>query len=141
LCALAYVPRVQRADGCEGCQGQPRGPVPRHIYRVTTMNTEGITTRDKLTQVAWLMVTLDPPPYTRKRIASNTGTSQHTVRMMQKVKAILLSQSPGRDLSTVSWQSVRHLAKWEAVVGEDGRVSLVPSTRHAKDMKFKRRMD
>ena len=73
--------------------------------------TEGIeTTHDKLAQIAWLMVTVNDPPYTRKRIASNTGISQHTVRNMQRVKAVLLKQSPGRDLSTVSWQSVKHLA-------------------------------
>jgi hypothetical protein len=102
--------------------------------------TEGIeTSHDKLAQIAWLMVvTITDPPYTRKRIASNTGISQHTVRNMQRVKALLLKQSPGRDLSTVSWQSVKHLAKWEAVVGEAGRVSIVPNKRHAKDMRHRK---
>jgi hypothetical protein len=100
------------------------------------------TTRDKLIQIAWLMVaTITDPPYTRKRIASNTGISEHTVRNMQRVKAILLEQTPGRDLSTVSWHSVEHLAKFEANVDESGRVQLVPNKHHAKGLKFKRRMD
>jgi hypothetical protein len=108
--------------------------------------TEGIeTSHAKLTQIAWLMVvTITDPPYTRKMIASHTSISQHTVRNMQRVKAILLQQSPGRDLSTVSWQSVKHLAKWEVKVDDDGRVSLVPSKRWEKDRqfpRFKRRMD
>ena len=76
------------------------------------MMTEVVeTTHAKLAQIAWLMVaTITDPPYTRKMIASHTSISQHTVRNMQRVKAILLQQSPGRDLSTVSWQSVKHLA-------------------------------
>ena len=110
------------------------------------VKTEGIeTSHVKLAQIAWLMVvTITDPPYTRKMIASHTSISQHTVRNMQRVKAVLLSQSPGRDLSTVSWQSVKHLAKWDAVADENGRVQLVPSKRWEKDRRFprfKRRMD
>ncbi|WP_298623058.1 hypothetical protein, partial [uncultured Zoogloea sp.] len=97
----------------------PKQPIETSQLEAAIARAAEGNTRDKLpmssrekTETAWRL-TLAETSFSKAKVAELSGASARTVATMREVRAKLIQLHPERDLSELSWNRARMLAKGE----------------------------